>query len=154
MIPALERLRALRAGKSPGIPIACLDDLSMDRRIEFEVKAPASASAMRTISGYALFHVCDDMGGACRFARLDVTVEVPVDAAAQEHGAFLDRGVPVNFAVPNKPAPVVLGLRLGNRVLVRRTDFGDAGGPVELKVGSKRLTIKSAPGRCQVLLLE
>jgi hypothetical protein len=77
-----------------------------------------------------------------------------VYAAAQEHGAFLDRGVPVNFAVPNKPAPIVSGLRLGNRVLVRRTDFGDAGGPVELKVGSKRLTIKSAPGRCQVLLLE
>jgi hypothetical protein len=49
-----------------------------NRRIEFEVKAPATASAMGTISGYALFHVCDDAGGACRFARLDVTVEVPV----------------------------------------------------------------------------
>ena len=39
MIPALERLRALRAGKSPGIPIACLDDLSMDWRIDFEERA-------------------------------------------------------------------------------------------------------------------
>jgi hypothetical protein len=39
MIPALERLRALRAGKSPGIPIARLDDLSMDWRIEFEERA-------------------------------------------------------------------------------------------------------------------
>ena len=87
-------------------------------------------------------------------AAKEIRLLHPVYAAAQEHGAFLDRGVPVNFAVPNKPAPVVSGLRLGNRVLVRRTDFGDAGGPVELKVGSKRLTIKSAPGRCQVLLLE
>ncbi len=39
MIPALERLRALRAGKSPGIPIACPDNLSMDWRIEFEERA-------------------------------------------------------------------------------------------------------------------
>ncbi len=39
MIPALERLRALRAGQSPGIPIACPDDLSMDWRIDFEERA-------------------------------------------------------------------------------------------------------------------
>ena len=39
MIPALERLRALRAGKSPGILIACPGDLSMDRRIDFEERA-------------------------------------------------------------------------------------------------------------------
>ncbi len=39
MIPALERLRALRAGKSPGILIACPDDLSMDWRIDFEERA-------------------------------------------------------------------------------------------------------------------
>jgi hypothetical protein len=52
------------------------------RRIEFEVKAPANASAKGTISGYALFHVCDDTGGTCRFARLDVSVEVPVATSA------------------------------------------------------------------------
>ncbi len=39
MIPALERLRALRAGKTPGILIACPDDLSMDWRIDFEERA-------------------------------------------------------------------------------------------------------------------
>ena len=37
---------------------------------------------------------------------------------------FIRRGVPVEFEVPAKPGPVVSGLRLGNRVLARRTDFG------------------------------
>jgi hypothetical protein len=51
-----------------------------ERRIEFEVQVPTNASGKGTIRGYALFHVCDDTGGTCRFARLDVTIEVPVAA--------------------------------------------------------------------------
>ena len=49
-----------------------------ERCVEFEVKVPATASLKRSITGYAVFHVCDDSGGTCRFARLDVRVEVPV----------------------------------------------------------------------------
>ena len=56
-----------------------------DRRIEFEVKAPATASADGTIRGYALFHVCDDRGGTCRFARLDMIIEVPIAAPTGSH---------------------------------------------------------------------
>jgi hypothetical protein len=52
------------------------------RRIEFEVKAPATASGTGAVSGYALFHVCDETGGTCRFARLDVTIDVPVATSA------------------------------------------------------------------------
>jgi hypothetical protein len=52
------------------------------RRIEFEVKAPATASGKGTVSGYALFHICDETGGTCRFARLDVTIDVPVATSA------------------------------------------------------------------------
>lgn len=55
-----------------------------NRRLEFEVKLPVNASRMGTISGYALFHVCDDTG-ACRFARLDLTVEVPVAVPVGPH---------------------------------------------------------------------
>ncbi|MCI0634423.1 MAG: hypothetical protein L0206_10995, partial [Actinobacteria bacterium] len=47
-----------------------------------------------------------------------------VYAAALEHRGFLDRGTPVTFDVPARPGPVVSGLRIGDRVLVRRTDFG------------------------------
>ncbi len=34
------------------------------------------------IPGYALYNVCDDAGGVCRFLRLDFTVTVRVDRAA------------------------------------------------------------------------
>lgn len=86
-------------------------------------------------------------------AAAEIRLLHPVYAAAQEYGEFLDRGVPVNFDVPKEPRPVVSGLRLGNRVLVRRTDFGDASGPVTLKVGADTLTVPALPGRCQVLTL-
>lgn len=37
---------------------------------------------------------------------------------------FLDWGQPITFDVPKSPGTVLSGLRLENRVLVRRTDFG------------------------------
>lgn len=75
-------------------------------------------------------------------------------AAAQKYGEFLDKAMPVSFDVPKQPGPVVSGLRLGEKVLVRRTDFTDRAEPVELKAGGKTLWIKPAPGRCQILKLE
>ena len=48
-----------------------------------------------------------------------------VYAAALEYREFLDDGTPVTFHVPETESPVVSGLRLGDRVLVRRTDFTD-----------------------------
>jgi hypothetical protein len=50
-----------------------------DRRIEFEVQSPAGAATKGTIAAYAVFHVCDESGGTCRFARLDIPIDVPVD---------------------------------------------------------------------------
>ncbi len=47
-------------------------------------------------------------------------------AAAMEHRGFLERGTPVSFDVPRQPGTVVSGLRLNDRVLVRRTEFGDS----------------------------
>ncbi|NLG34911.1 MAG: hypothetical protein GX548_06115 [Lentisphaerae bacterium] len=67
---------------------------------------------------------------------------------------FLDRGVPVGFDIPDKPGPVVSGLLLGNRLLVRRTDFEDDSGPVELKVGKKVVRVKRSKGKCQVFDLK
>jgi hypothetical protein len=74
-----------------------------------------------------------------------------VYAAAQEYGEFLDKGVPVNFSVPKTPAPVVSALRLGDRLLVRRTDFGGVKGPVTIEVAGQRMAIPGSPGRCQIL---
>jgi hypothetical protein len=79
----------------------------------------------------------------------------PVWAAAQEFGEFLDKGVPINYRVSKIPAPVVSGLRLGNRVLLRRTDFGPkSDAPVEVEVGCFRLKVDSKPGQCQIMELD
>ena len=77
-----------------------------------------------------------------------------VYARAQEYGEFLERGTPISFDVPKRPAPVVSGLVLGNRVLVRRTDFGGGNQPVELTIGTRKLSVESNPGQCRVLSLE
>jgi tetratricopeptide (TPR) repeat protein len=49
-----------------------------ERALDFEVKAPAGARGKARLSAYALYHVCDDDGGQCRFLRLDIPIEVPV----------------------------------------------------------------------------
>lgn len=87
-------------------------------------------------------------------AEEEIRLLHPVWAAAQEYGEFLDNGTPVNFDVPDRPGPVVSGLRLGNRILVRRTDFGDSSGEVDLKIGEETLPIPPLAGRCKILTFE
>jgi hypothetical protein len=77
-----------------------------------------------------------------------------VYAASLAHADWLTRGKPVTFDVPKRPGPVVSGLRVGGRVLVRRTDFGKAARrAVRLEVDGRTLTVPPAPGRCQLLEL-
>ena len=47
-----------------------------------------------------------------------------VYADSQQYAGFLTRGTPITFDVSKKMQDVVSGLRLGDRVLVRRTSFG------------------------------
>jgi tetratricopeptide (TPR) repeat protein len=49
-----------------------------ERALEFEVKVPRHARNKVRLAAYALYHVCDDKGGQCRFLRLDVPVELAV----------------------------------------------------------------------------
>ena len=74
-------------------------------------------------------------------------------AAALEHRDFLDKGVPVTFAVPKEPGPVVSALRLGDRLLVRRTDFDDTRGAVTLRVGGATVQVPRAEARNQIVRL-
>jgi hypothetical protein len=66
---------------------------------------------------------------------------------------FLDGGEPVIFHVPGRPGAVVSGLKLGNRLLVRRTDFDDYTGPVTRQVGDVDVQIPYLPGECQIINL-
>lgn len=77
-----------------------------------------------------------------------------VYAEAQEYGEFIEKGVPISFEVPRKPGTVVSGLMLGDRVLIRRTDFGDSHEPVRILAGTKTLSIPYKPGACQIISLK
>ena len=57
-----------------------------------------------------------------------------VYAEALGYREFLDIGEPLTFDVPHKLGPVVSGVRLGSRVLARRTDFGNDPSPVTLQL--------------------
>jgi hypothetical protein len=48
------------------------------RTVGFEVQIPKDASGPIRVPVFALYHLCDDAGGTCRFVRLDATVEVNV----------------------------------------------------------------------------
>lgn len=48
------------------------------RSVGFEVRVPKDSAGTVRVPVYAVYHLCDDAGGTCRFVRLDATVEVKV----------------------------------------------------------------------------
>ncbi len=84
-------------------------------------------------------------------AAKEVALVHEVWAAALEYAEWLD-GTPVTFDVPKAQGPVVSGLRIGHRVLVRRTDFDDSHhGAVEIKVKHTTISVPRAPGQMQIV---
>jgi len=71
-----------------------------------------------------------------------------------QYSGFIDRGVPIEFRVPSTPGPVVSGLRLGNRVLARRTDFGSETGNETLPVAGGGEVSVAAKRGLQILTVE
>lgn len=76
-----------------------------------------------------------------------------VYAESLKYKEFLDKGEPISFGVPPYPGPVISGLRLEDRVLVRRTDFEEVRKAITLKVKGKTLKIPPLTGKCQILKL-
>ncbi len=48
------------------------------RRLDFEVKAPPTASGRAHLAAYALYNACEETGGRCLFLRQDLTIELEV----------------------------------------------------------------------------
>jgi hypothetical protein len=74
-------------------------------------------------------------------------------AEAQQYGEFVDKGTPICFDVPSAPATVVSGLLLGDRLLVRRTDFVQNQEAVTVAVRGRKVTVEPSTGHCAVLRL-
>lgn len=116
---------------------------------------PMSPEAYRELLWHMLLRGADTFylwAGEAEYP-LEVRLLHEVWSEAQRFGEFLDRGVPVTFDVPGGPAPVVSGLRLGERVLVRRTEFGASPAPVALSIGGRTIEVLPAAGRTRVLVL-
>ena len=78
-------------------------------------------------------------------------------AAALEYRDFLLNGKPLMYDVPEQQGPVLSAIRLGNRLLVRRTDFGKAPpkDDVSIKVDGKTLVVPtSASGKTVILEIQ
>ena len=76
-----------------------------------------------------------------------------VYAAAQQYGRFLDHGIPINFDVPQSPGTVISGLAMNDSLLLRRTDFGNNHGPVDILAGTKVVKVDYSPGICRIIPL-
>jgi hypothetical protein len=86
-------------------------------------------------------------------AAKEIQLVHKIYAEAQQYGRFLSNGIPINFSVLKQPGTVISGLKLGNRVLVRRTDFKENDSPVEITVDGAKIKVPAAPGRCQIISL-
>jgi len=86
-------------------------------------------------------------------AAKEIELVHQVYSEAQQYGEFLSNGKPINFNVPKQPGVVVSGLQLGDRVLVRRTDFTKTGDAVEIIVDDRRIKVENVPEHCQIILV-
>ena len=59
-------------------PQGRMPETSEPRQMELDVRAPTDAGDTGKFSAYALYYVCEDVGGTCQFLRLDIPIEVPV----------------------------------------------------------------------------
>lgn len=84
-------------------------------------------------------------------AAKEIQLVHQVYSEAQQYGEFLSNGKPISFSVPKQPGTVVSGLKLADRVLIRRTDFKKTSEPVEITVDDRRIKVEVTPGRCQII---
>lgn len=102
-----------------------------------------SEHAYRELLWHMLLRGIDGFYLWCRphEAAKEVRLLHEVWAEAQTFSDFLNEGVPVSYQVPARPASALSGLRLDDKVLLRRTDFGRDAAEIAVDVDGTRLTI-------------
>ncbi|NOZ24234.1 MAG: hypothetical protein GXP25_24425 [Planctomycetes bacterium] len=109
---------------------------------------PISEEKYRELLWHIWLRGADSMYIWCR--NEDILRElVPVHstyAAALQYKEFLAKGTPLIFDVPETEGPVLSALRLGDRLLVRRTDFGKPPSKDDafIEVNGKKITIPAS----------
>jgi hypothetical protein len=66
------------APQQVGAPQAARPETTEPRHLEFELRAPATATGRIEVPAYALYYVCEDAGGTCRFLRQDIVIPAQV----------------------------------------------------------------------------
>ena len=117
-----------------------------------------SEGAYQELIWHMLLRGCDGLMNWCAQGETpkEISLIQEVYAASLRYKEFLDGGEPVTFHVPAKPGAVLSGLRLGDRLLVRRTDFAGApDGSVAVAVptdgGKTTIAVPPATGECVVI---
>jgi hypothetical protein len=141
--------------KTPIIAFVHWTTIAVGREADPEVKQ-MSARAYQELLWHCLLRGFDGLflwSGREDWSR-EGKVLHEVYAASLEYAKWLDNGTPIDFSVPDQPGPVISGLKMGNQVLVRRTDFGTKFQiPVTIKVDGQDLVVPVKDGACQVLTL-
>lgn len=52
------------------------------RRLEFELQSPQDAKSI-TLQGYAVYYVCEEVGGQCLYRRQDFSISVEVESSSR-----------------------------------------------------------------------
>lgn len=60
------------------LPIPKTATSDENRRVEFEIRGDDLGKKEFQVKSYALFHICDDVNGLCRFVRIDVPFTIRV----------------------------------------------------------------------------
>jgi hypothetical protein len=118
-----------------------------------ETSPEMSLEAYREFLAHMLLRGNDGLMMWCRPEEAvdEVAAITPVLDEALRYREFLERGEPVLFEVPRRPTTVVSALRLGDRLLVRRTDFDDRPWPVTRRIDGIPVMIPHAPGQYQLI---
>ncbi len=88
-------------------------------------------------------------------AELEIKLVHQIYAESLQYRKFLEYGSPITFDVPSQQGPVISGLKLGNRLLVRRTDFDKEKDVVSFTLNFDEVTIQipRSEGKCQIISL-
>ncbi|HPA17443.1 MAG TPA: hypothetical protein PLU30_06820 [Verrucomicrobiae bacterium] len=99
---------------------------------------------LRGHDGFAMWCPPDEIGQETRLVQ-------EVFAESLKYNDFILEGEPVLFDVPKSPTSVISALRVGDRLLVRRTDFAEGPEEVVMDIGGSRVRVPRSPGKCQVV---